>query len=121
MGPYLIHYHEKLILWKRNRSLFEKFLNDWDRPGGPREQIAGKLIPAEQLIESLYLSGNPTLPEDLTPPISPEKMRFAFLSARFMRNRFILADIMGLAGMMNDDFWLRVDAEVRRITAAQRS
>ncbi|CAB1064055.1 hypothetical protein D1BOALGB6SA_8846 [Olavius sp. associated proteobacterium Delta 1] len=115
------HYHEKLILWEKNRSLFEKFLNDWDRPGGPSEQIAGKLIPAEQLIESLYVSGNPTLPEDLTPPISPEKMRFAFLSARFMRNRFILADIMGLTGMMNDNFWQRVDAEVRRITATQRS
>lgn len=115
------HYHEKLILWKKNRSLFEKFLNDWDRPGGPREQIAGKLIPAAQLIESLYLSGNPTLPEDLPPPISPEKMRFAFLSARFMRNRFILADIIGLTGMMNDDFWQRVDAEVRRITASKGS
>jgi hypothetical protein len=115
------HYNEKLILWNKNRSIFEKFLNDWDKPGGPREQISSKLIPAEQIIESLYASGNPTLPENMVPPISPEKMRFAFLSARFMRNRFILADIMGLAGMMNDDFWQRVDAEVRRITAAKRS
>jgi glycerol-1-phosphate dehydrogenase [NAD(P)+] len=115
------HYNEKLILWKKNRPLFEKFLNDWDEPGGPRDQISSKLIPAARIIESLYLSGNPTLPEDLTPPISPAQMKFAFLNARFMRNRFIMADIMGLAGMMNDDFWQRVDAEVRRIITANRS
>jgi glycerol-1-phosphate dehydrogenase [NAD(P)+] len=115
------HYNEKLILWKKNRLIFEKFLNDWARPGGPRDQISSKLIPADQIIESLYLSGNPTLPEDLTPPISPVQMKFAFLNARFMRNRFIMADIMGLAGMMNDNFWQRVDAEVRRIIAAHRS
>ncbi len=115
------HYNEKLIRWKKNRPLFEKFINDWNKPGGPKDQISSKLIPAEQIVEALYLSGNPTLPEDLIPPISPKQMRFAFLSARFMRNRFILADIMGLAGMMNDDFWQRVDAEARRITAAKRS
>lgn len=115
------HYNEKLILWKKNRSIFEKYLNDWDKPGGPRDQISSKLIPAEQIIESLSASGNPTLPENMLPPISPEKMKFAFLTARLMRNRFILADIMGLAGMMNDDFFQRVDAEVRRISDARRS
>jgi glycerol-1-phosphate dehydrogenase [NAD(P)+] len=115
------HYNEKLILWKKNRPLFEKFLNDWDKPGGPRDQISGKLIPAAQIIKALYLSGNPTLPEDLTPAISPAIMKFAFLNARFMRNRFIMADIMGLAGMMNENFWQRVDAEVRRIITAHRS
>jgi glycerol-1-phosphate dehydrogenase [NAD(P)+] len=115
------HYNEKLILWKKNRPLFENFLSDWEKPGGPRDQISSKLIPAAQIIESLYLSGNPTLPENLTPPISTALMKFAFLNARFMRNRFIMADIMGLAGMMNDDFWQRVDAEVRRIITAKRS
>ena len=115
------HYNEKLILWKKNRPVFEEFLSDWNKPGGPKDQISEKLISAEKIIESLYLSGNPTLPEDLTPPVSPEITRFAFLNARFMRNRFIMADIMGLAGLMNDDFWQRVDGEVRRIIAAKRS
>jgi glycerol-1-phosphate dehydrogenase [NAD(P)+] len=115
------HYNEKLILWKKNRPLFEKFLSEWNKPGGPKDQISDKLISAEKIIESLYLSGNPTLPEDLTPPVSPEIMRFAFLNARFMRNRFIMDDIMGFAGKMNDDFWQRVDGEVRRIIAAKRS
>jgi glycerol-1-phosphate dehydrogenase [NAD(P)+] len=115
------HYNEKLILWKKNRPFFEKFLNDWEKPGGPRDQISSKLIPAARIIESLYLSGNPTVPEDLIPPISAAQMKFAFLSARFMRNRFIMADIMGLSGMMTEDFWQRVDAEVRRIITANRS
>ena len=61
------------------------------------------------------------MPEDLIPSISPEQMRFAFLNARFMRNRFIIADIMGFAGMMTDGFWEKVDTEVRRILAAKRS
>jgi glycerol-1-phosphate dehydrogenase [NAD(P)+] len=121
MDEIWLHYNEKLIQWKENRPLFENFLKDWNKTGGPKGQIANKLMPAEKIIESLFSSGNPTLPEDLTPPISPEQMRFAFLNARFMRNRFIIADIMGFAGMMNDAFWQRVDAEVRRILTAKRS
>ena len=77
-------------------------------------------MPAEQIVEALYLSGNPTLPEDLIPAISSQQMRFAFLNARFMRDRFIIADIMGFAGMMTDDFWEKVDTEVRRILSAKR-
>jgi glycerol-1-phosphate dehydrogenase [NAD(P)+] len=114
------HYNEKLIRWKKNRPLFEKFMNDWNKPGGPKDQISSKLIPAEQMVEALYLSGNPTLPEDLIPTISPEQMRFAFLNARLMRNRFIIADIMGFVGMMTDGFWQKVDTEVRRILTAKR-
>ena len=83
------------------------------------DQISNKLMPSEKIIESLFSPGNPTLPEDLTPPISPEQMKFAFLNARFMRNRFIIADIMGFAGMLDDAFWQRVDAEVRRILSAK--
>jgi glycerol-1-phosphate dehydrogenase [NAD(P)+] len=115
------HYNQKLIRWKTNRPLFETFINDWNKPGGPKDQISSKLIPAEQIVEALYLSGNPTLPEDLIPSISPEQMRFAFLNARFMRNRFIIADLMGFVGMMTDGFWQKVDAEVRRILTARRS
>jgi glycerol-1-phosphate dehydrogenase [NAD(P)+] len=121
MDEIWLHYNEKLTQWKKNRTLFEKFVTDWNKRGGPKDQISNKLIPADRIVESLYSSGNPTLPEDLTPPISPEQMKFAFLNARFMRNRFIMADIMGLAGMMNDHFWQRVDAEVRRILAVKGS
>jgi glycerol-1-phosphate dehydrogenase [NAD(P)+] len=115
------HYYEKLIRWKKHRPLFEKFLTDWNKPQGPKDQISSKLIPAEQIVEALFLSGNPTLPEDLIPTISPEQMRFAFLNARFMRNRFIMADIMGFIGVMTDNFWQKVDTEVRRILSTKRS
>lgn len=107
------HYNEKLTVWKKKRSFFEKFLNDWDKPGGPRDQISRKLISADRIINALYLARNPTLPEELTPPVTREQMRFAFLNARFMRNRFIIADIMDFAGMMTERFWQKVDAEVR--------
>jgi glycerol-1-phosphate dehydrogenase [NAD(P)+] len=121
MDEIWVHYNEKLIQWKENRPLFEKFLKDWNKAGGPKDQISNKLMPAEKIIESLSSSGNPTLPEDLIPPISPQQMKFAFLNARFMRNRFIIADIMGFAGMMDDAFWQRVDAEVRQILTSRRS
>ena len=115
------HYKEKLILWKQKRALFEKFLEDWDKAGGPKDQISAKLTSAEKIIEALYLSGNPTLPEELTPPVTPEQMKFAFLNARFIRNRFTISDIIDFTGMMNDSFWKRVDTEVRRILGTKRS
>lgn len=115
------HYNEKVNLWKQKRSLFEKFLKDWNKTGGPKYQISARLISAEKIIESLYFSGNPTLPEELTPPISADQMKFGFLNARFMRNRFVMSDIMGLVGMMNDGFWQKVDSEVRRILDTLRS
>jgi glycerol-1-phosphate dehydrogenase [NAD(P)+] len=109
------YYKEKLTLWHQKRSLFEKFLKNWNKTGGPKDQISKKLTSAEKIIEALYHSGNPTLPEALTPPISAEQMKFAFLNARFMRNRFVMSDIMGFMGMLDDDFWQSVDSEVRRI------
>jgi glycerol-1-phosphate dehydrogenase [NAD(P)+] len=115
------HYKEKLTRWNQKRSVFENFLADWDKAGGPKDQISRKLIFAEKIVQALYLSGNPTVPEDLTPPISAELMKFAFLNARFMRDRFVLCDIIGFLGMMNDEFWQKVDSEVRRILQAQRS
>lgn len=108
------HYKEKLNLWKKKRPVFEKFLENWNKDGGPKEQIRSKLIPAEKVIKALYLSGNPALPEKLTPPLSTEQMKFAFLNARFMRNRFVLSDIIGFLGMMNNKFWIKVDSKVRR-------
>ncbi len=121
MDEIWLHYNEKLTRWKQNRALFETFLNDWNKKGGPKDQISKKLIPADRIVESLHSSGNPTLPEDLIPPISAEQMKFAFLNARFMRNRFIMADIIGLTGRMNDHFWQRVDTEVRRILTVKGS
>lgn len=115
------HYNEKLTLWKKKRPFFETFLNDWDKPDGPRDEISRKLTSADRIINALYLARNPTLPEELTPPLSREQMRSAFLNARFMRNRFIISDIMGFAGMMTDRFWQKVDAEVRQIRGSKRS
>ena len=121
VGEIWTHYKEKLELWKQKRSFFEKFLENWDKTGGPRDQISNKLASAEKIIQALHLSGNPTLPEELAPPISSDQMKFAFLNARFIRNRFVLSDIMGFTGMMDDDFWQRVDSEVRRILKTVRS
>jgi glycerol-1-phosphate dehydrogenase [NAD(P)+] len=115
------HYRIKLQAWRERRSVFEAFLADWARSGGPRDQIAAKIVPGERILEALYFSGNPTLPEELTPPLAREHLRFAFLNAPFIRDRFALADIMGFAGMLNEGFWRRVDAKIRSIRVAVHS
>ncbi len=109
------HYRQKLHLWKQKRAFFERFLSDWGRKGGPKDQISSKLKPSDKLIQALCRSGNPTVSEELTPALSSEHMKFAFLNARFMRNRFAISDIMGWTGMLNGRFWQKVDSEVRRI------
>jgi hypothetical protein len=115
------HYKAKLDAWRERRPVFAAFVADWDKAGGTRDHIAARLVPGEQILEALYFSGNPTLPEELTPPVSPEQMRFAFLNARFMRDRFALADIIGFAGMLNESYWMTVDAKIRSRHAALRS
>jgi glycerol-1-phosphate dehydrogenase [NAD(P)+] len=115
------HYSKKLSLWKQNRPIFEEFLKNWNNKGGPKHQISTNLASAEKIIKALYFSGNPILPEELTPPISTEQMKFDFLNARFMRNRFVMADIIGWVGIINDGFWAKVDSEVRRISSTLRS
>jgi len=115
------HYKAKLDAWRDQKPIFTAFLADWAKPGGIRDQIDARIVPDEEILEALYFSGNPTLPENLTPPVSPEQMRFAFLNARFMRDRFGLADVIGFAGMLNENFWISVDAKIRNRHAALRS
>ena len=115
------HYREKLLLWEKRKPLFKAFLAQWASEENFRENLLKKLKRPEEIISSLCVSGNPVLPEDLSPAISADLMRFAFLSARFMRNRFIIADMIGFQGSMNDRFWRRVNSEVRRITKDLRS
>lgn len=109
------HYREKLTLWREKRDLFEKFLGEWDKSTGCRKEMKTRLPDPVRVIRGLTQSGNPVIPEELTPSLSREEMKFAFLHAPFMRNRFIIADILGLTGILNDHFWERVDSEVRRI------
>ena len=47
------HYREKLSLWKQKRPLFKKFLKNWNKAGGPKDQISRKLASAEKIIQAL--------------------------------------------------------------------
>ncbi|MGQ9647706.1 MAG: iron-containing alcohol dehydrogenase [Thermodesulfobacteriota bacterium] len=114
------HYHDKLKKWRSRRKDFEEFLADWQRPGGSQDTILRKLPPPKKVIRALSLSGNPVLPEELTPPLSKDQMKFALLNARFMRDRFVMGDILGFTGTMDDRFWERVDQEVRRLRIRQK-
>jgi hypothetical protein len=109
------HYREKLLLWEKRKPLFKAFLEQWASQAGFRQSLLKRLKQPEEIIGSLCVSGNPVVPEGLSPAISADLMKFAFLSARFMRNRFIIADMIGFQGSMDDRFWQRVDTEVRRI------
>jgi hypothetical protein len=109
------HYREKLTRWRGCTSRTREILTGWDEPGGMREAIQARLPGPAGVIGLLRLSGNPVLPEELDPPVSGEEMKRAFLNGRFMRDRFSLVDLPGFAGEWDEPFWLRVDAEVRRL------
>lgn len=110
-----IHYHDKLKRWRSRRKDFEKFLANWQQPNGARDTIVKKLVSPEEVIRALSLSSNPVIPEELIPALSKDQMKFAFLNARFMRDRFVIADILGFTGAIDDGLWERVDQEVRRL------
>lgn len=110
-----IHYHDKLKRWRSRRKDFEKFLANWQQPNGARDTIVKKLVSPEEVIRALSLSSNPVIPEELIPALSKDQMKFAFLNARFMRDRFVIADIFGFTGAIDDGLWERVDQEVRRL------
>jgi len=114
------HYREKLLLWEERKPRFRAFLEQWVSEGEFRHSLLRKLKQPEEIIGSLWVSGSPVLPERLSPPISANLLKFAFLSARFMRNRFIIADMIGFQGLMNDRFWQRVTREVERIAKGLR-
>jgi len=115
------HYHDKLERWRSRRKDFEKFLANWQQPNGARDTILKKLASPEEVIRGLSLSGNPAIPEELIPALSKDQMKFAFLNARFMRDRFVIGDILGFTGAIDDRFWDRVDQEVRRLRIQARS
>jgi hypothetical protein len=114
-------YRDKLKRWRSRRKQFETFLARWQQPDGFREILSRKLPTPEKVVRALSQTGNPLLPEELTPPLSKDQMKFAFLSARFMRDRFVIGDILGFTGAMDDPFWDRVDREVRRLRIQARS
>ena len=99
-------YQKKLDTWHAQRPTFEKFLQDW---ASIRAELETIVRPPELLIEILQRMGSPTQFEQLQPPTPEEYLRFAFVNAAYIRNRFTIADLfiflIGICLEVWDSVW----------------
>jgi glycerol-1-phosphate dehydrogenase [NAD(P)+] len=89
-------YHQKLTLWRANRGRFEQFCARWQREHRPR--LAALVRPPEIVQTILARAGAPQRPAELEPPVSEEEYRFAVRHGHFIRQRFVLTDLLYFLG-----------------------
>jgi glycerol-1-phosphate dehydrogenase [NAD(P)+] len=95
-------YSAKLSGWHGAKARLKEFLKNW---GAHKPTLAGLLTrSAAECLEGLMMLGLPLEFQELTPPVSEERGRWAFRNAMFMRKRLTAADIAFYLGLA-DDAW----------------
>ena len=89
-------YSKKLALWRQNRTYFEHFCAQWRAEYRPK--LASLVCSPETIERILELSGAPSTPQELEPPISQEEYNFAVQNGHFIRGRFVLGDLLYFLG-----------------------
>ena len=89
-------YSKKLTLWRRNRERFEQFCQEWHTTHRPK---LASLVGAPNVVyQILSQAGAPLTPQELEPPISRKEYDFAVRSGHFIRQRFVLGDLLYYLG-----------------------
>jgi glycerol-1-phosphate dehydrogenase [NAD(P)+] len=89
-------YNKKLTLWCRNRESFEQFCQAWYTAHRPK--LASLLCRPDVVYQILSQAGAPLTPQELEPPISQKEYDFAVRSGHFIRQRFVLSDLLYYLG-----------------------
>jgi glycerol-1-phosphate dehydrogenase [NAD(P)+] len=89
-------YSQKLALWRSNRESFERFCREWHTIHHPK--LASLVFPPDVIFQILSQAGAPLTPQELEPPISPEEYDFAVRNGHFIRQRFVLGDLLYFLG-----------------------
>ncbi len=89
-------YSKKLTLWRRNREHFEQFCQEWYTTHRPK--LASLVCPPNVVYRILSPAGAPLTPQELEPPISRKEYDFAVSSGHFIRQRFVLSDLLYFLG-----------------------
>ncbi|HLX58221.1 MAG TPA: iron-containing alcohol dehydrogenase [Ktedonobacteraceae bacterium] len=89
-------YSKKLALWRENRSRFERFCANWQQEYRPK---LASLVRALEIVKRiLEQAGAPLTIQALEPPISQREYDFAVDNGHFIRQRFVLGDLLYFLG-----------------------
>ncbi|MDQ6661346.1 MAG: iron-containing alcohol dehydrogenase [Chloroflexota bacterium] len=89
-------YYQKLRRWRQNRPRFEQFCTDWQTLHRPK---LASLVCSPLTVQSiLEQAGAPLSPEALEPPISSQEYNFAVQNGHYIRQRFVLSDLLAFLG-----------------------
>lgn len=89
-------YATKLALWRQHRSHFAQFCAHWQDEHRPK--LASLVSSPDRVQTILAQAGAPLTPNDLNPPISQEEYHFAVRNGHFIRQRFVLGDLLYFVG-----------------------
>jgi glycerol-1-phosphate dehydrogenase [NAD(P)+] len=92
---------KKLERWRTAGPAIEAFLRSWP---AHRAVLQGMVAAPGDLAAALEAAGAPARFGQLTPPVDPEVVRWAFLNCHLMRNRFTLADLLFFLGWWDRSF-----------------
>jgi glycerol-1-phosphate dehydrogenase [NAD(P)+] len=89
-------YSKKLALWRQNRPTFEQFCARWQSIHRPK---LASLVCAPQIVHRiLSQAGAPLEPQALQPSIPRQEYDFAVHNGHFIRQRFVLGDLLYFLG-----------------------
>lgn len=89
-------YSKKLTLWRRNRERFEQFCLSWHTIHRPK--LASLVFSPGIIYRILSQAGAPLTPQELEPPIRRKEYDLAVRSGHFIRQRFVLGDLLYYLG-----------------------
>jgi len=89
-------YSKKLALWRQNRAQFEQFCAHWQTEHRPK--LASLVRGPEVVRRILEQAGAPLSISALEPPISQQEYDFAVRNGHFIRQRFVLGDLLYFLG-----------------------
>lgn len=89
-------YSKKLALWRQQRPRFEEFCANWHETFRPK--LASLVRGPEVVRRILSEAGAPLTIEALEPPISQKEYDFAVRNGHFIRQRFVLGDLLYFLG-----------------------
>ena len=95
-------YRQKLDAWHANRPAFETFLRDWPNIRKTMEQLTR---PPELVMKILKSIDSPIQFDQLTPPVSNERVKFSYLNASLIRKRFTLGDLLIFLNWNREALW----------------
>ncbi len=95
-------YRQKLSAWHAHRQTFTQALTAWP---ALRQRLDAETCSPEKILRILEALGAPLNWSQLQPPVTPERARFAFLHAAFMRKRLTLGDLLIFTNWNRERVW----------------